>query len=150
MRDLSHLVPECQNLSTGASSQSVAPVQKAAVAPYVLPVYTGVYNGVALGYAEPVEPVEPVEVPERMKLGDGSWIVFFKGRRTAVAVSAATRSEAISKARAAKRRGGDQVVQARQATAAERKTASGGGWIKSRPPGFKESMRGQGPKPNAS
>jgi hypothetical protein len=147
MRDLSHLVPECQNLSTGASSRSVAPVQQAAVAPYVLPVYTGVYNGVQLGYAEPVA---PVEVPERMTLADGSWIIFFKNRRTAVAVSAATRSEAISKARKAKRRGGDQVVQARQATAAERKTASGGGWIKSRPPGFKASMRGQGPKPKAS
>jgi hypothetical protein len=81
---------------------------------------------------------------------DVGWLVFFEGRRTGVAVAAETRSQAISKARKRKKRGGEKVVSARKLTAAETKTAAAGKWIKSRPPGFIPSMRGKGPKPNAA
>jgi hypothetical protein len=83
-------------------------------------------------------------------VSDGSWLVWFGGRRTPIGVSAASRSEAISKARKKKKRGGEKVVSARQATAAEKKTAAGGGWIRTGPkgePAGRSKLRGYGPKP---
>jgi hypothetical protein len=81
---------------------------------------------------------------------DDAWLVYFGGRRTPVAVSASDRNEAISKARKLKRRGGDNVVSARLANESERKTAAGGGWVRSGPHGEapgESKLRGHGPKP---
>lgn len=89
-------------------------------------------------------------IENQTKNADAGWLVFFEGRRTGVAVAAETRSQAISKARKRKKRGGNKVVSARRLTSQETKTAAAGKWIKSRPPGFKESMRGKGPKPKAA
>jgi hypothetical protein len=55
-------------------------------------------------------------------------VIWFSGRRIPVAVSAESRSEAISKARKLKKRGGDKIVSARQPNASEKKTAANGGW----------------------
>ena len=77
------------------------------------------------------------------------WLVYFEGRRTPVAVSAESRSEAITKARKLKKRGGDAVVSARKATDEERKAASKG-WVRTGPNGEKpgeSKLRGFGPKP---
>ena len=90
------------------------------------------------------------ELEKTTKLSDEGWIVFFQGRRTGTCVNATSRSEAISKARKSKKRGGNKVVSARKMNASEKKTANAGKWVKSRPPGFKPSMRGVGPKPKAA
>jgi hypothetical protein len=82
--------------------------------------------------------------------GDDGYLVYFGGRRTPVAVSASSRSEAISKARKLKKRGGDNVVSARKPTASEKKTAANGGWIRTGANGEaagKSKLRGYGPKP---
>lgn len=80
------------------------------------------------------------------------YLVWFQGRRTPVACRAETRSQAISKARDLKKRGGEKVVKVRQATEEEQKTAAKGKWIRTGPnnesPGYdRESKRGYGPKP---
>jgi hypothetical protein len=92
---------------------------------------------------------DDVDVEER---SDGGWLVYFGGRRTPVAVSASSRSEAISKARKLKKRGGENVVSARRANASERKTAANGGWIRTGANGEKpgqSKLRGYGPKPGS-
>lgn len=66
---------------------------------------------------------------------------FFEGRRTAVIASSA------SEARKNKRRGGDKIVSVQKLTPTAKKQVAKGKWTNQRPPGFKESMRGQGPKP---
>ena len=75
------------------------------------------------------------------------WKVFFGGRRTANLVRASSRSEAISKARKNKKRGGDNVVSASQLTSKEKKQSDSGKWIRTRSPKFKKGMRGYGPAP---
>lgn len=80
------------------------------------------------------------------------YLVYFVGRRTPVAVSAESRSNAVSKARENKQRGGDEVKSVRLATPEERSTAAGGGWIRTGPNGEKpgeSKLRGYGPKPNS-
>ena len=79
------------------------------------------------------------------------YLVYFEGRRTPVAVSASDRSNAVSKARENKQRGGDDVKSVRLATEAERSTAANGGWIRTGPNGEKpgeSNLRGYGPKPD--
>ena len=66
-----------------------------------------------------------------------SWLVWFEGRNTGIAVSSGSRSAAISAARKKKKRGGDKVVSARQMTASEKKTASKGNWVSTKRPGYK-------------
>ena len=86
------------------------------------------------------------------KSSHSGWLIYFEGRRTPVAVSASNRSEAISKAKVLKKRGGEAVVSARQANEQERATAAKGKWIRTGPNGEKpgeSKMRGQGPKPKA-
>lgn len=82
---------------------------------------------------------------------DRPYLIFFKGRRTGIGVRASSRSEAISKAREKKKRGGDEVGTVRLATASEQKTAANGGWVRNGPngekPGYSPSKRGYGPKP---
>jgi hypothetical protein len=83
---------------------------------------------------------------------DDGYLVYFGGRRTPVAVAASSRSEAISKARKLKKRGGDNVVSARKPTASEKKTASNGGWIRTGANGEaagKSKLRGYGPLPGS-
>lgn len=84
---------------------------------------------------------------------DGSkpYLVWFEGRRTAIAVRATNSSEAETKARKLKRRGGDTVVKVRQATPEEQKTAASGRWIRTGPDGqragYNPSKKGFGPAP---
>ena len=82
------------------------------------------------------------------------WLVFFGGRRTGIAVRAETRSNAISKARSKKRRGGSNVVAARKMSKSERKIAGKGRWVRTGPKGqkagYNKSKRGYGPKPKTS
>jgi|GEM_PF-1913819 phage-related protein (TIGR01555 family) len=82
---------------------------------------------------------------------DSAWGVWFGGRRTPICVEAGDRSEAISKARKKKKRGGDNVDTARLLTDSERKIANSGGWVRSgakhQPPGYNKSKRGFGPEP---
>lgn len=73
--------------------------------------------------------------------------VFFEGRRTAILVRAGSRSEAISKARKLKRRGGDGVKEVRNLNTKEESQARTGKWLRIRPKGFTKDMRGFGPKP---
>ena len=68
---------------------------------------------------------------------------FYEGRRTPVVAPNA--KEAAKR----KRRGG-KLNYSRPLTASERKATRAGRWIRSRPKGFKASMRGKGPKPKAS
>ena len=86
------------------------------------------------------------------KASHSGWLIYFEGRRTPVAVSASDRSEAISKARGLKKRGGEGVVSARHANEQERAQAAKGKWIRTGPNGEKpgeSKLRGQGPKPKA-
>ena len=77
--------------------------------------------------------------------------VWFAGRNTAVVVSADSRSQAITKARELKRRGGNEVVSARPLTGTSLKQANSGKWVRERSDGkspAKSSVgkgRGQGP-----
>lgn len=79
-----------------------------------------------------------------------AYLVFFKNRRTGIAIRAASRSEAISKARAKKKRGSDEIATVRLATAEEKKQAANGSWVRNGPqhqrPG-EMTIRGQGPRP---
>jgi hypothetical protein len=75
--------------------------------------------------------------------------VFFAGRRTAILVNAKDRVEAIRKAKRKKKRGGD-VKEVRTLSSKEKASAKTGKWLRIRPKGFKENMRGLGPKPKAS
>ena len=73
--------------------------------------------------------------------------VWFGGRNTPICVSASSRSEAISKAKSKKKRGGDNVVKARTLTESEKKTASKGNWVTTRPDGkskAKSKHKGKG------
>lgn len=64
------------------------------------------------------------------------WLVFFKGRNTSTVVKAASRSEAISKARKTKAAGNDQpVVSARKANQDELKDIRHGKWVRTRSTG---------------
>jgi hypothetical protein len=92
------------------------------------------------------------EIDPDWNRNDGGWLVWFGGRRTPIAVAASSRSEAISKARKRKRRGGDNVVSARQPNESERKTAANGGWIRTGANGEKpgqSKLRGYGPRPKS-
>ena len=76
--------------------------------------------------------------------------VWFEGRRTPVVVSANTRSQAISKARKAKRRGGDKVISVRTLTGTAATQAKAGKWVRTGPNGEapgKSNLRAYGPKP---
>ena len=76
--------------------------------------------------------------------------VWFGGRRTPIVVSAATRSEAISKARGKKKRGGNNVASVRTLTGTEARQARAGKWVRTGPKGEKPGqsrLRGHGPKP---
>jgi hypothetical protein len=77
--------------------------------------------------------------------------VWFGGRRTCVVVNAPDRSTAITKARAGKVRGGENVEGARLLTEAEAKQARAGNWIRTgkdgQPPGYNPSKKGHGPEP---
>jgi hypothetical protein len=76
--------------------------------------------------------------------------VFFEGRRTPILVNAESRSEAISKARKLKRRGGDKVIQTRNLSSKEEDLAKKGKWVRARPKGYDiNKLRGYGPKPKA-
>jgi len=81
------------------------------------------------------------------------YLVWFQGRRTPVACRAESRSQAISKARKLKKRGGENVVKVRIATDQEQKVAAKGGWIRSGPdgqePGYDRAKRGYGPEPKS-
>jgi hypothetical protein len=87
---------------------------------------------------------------EKSERRDDRYLVYFGGRRTPVVASAETRSEAISKARERKKRGGDRVVSARVANAGEEKVIRSGKWVRSGPNGEApggSKLRGHGPKP---
>lgn len=75
--------------------------------------------------------------------------IWFGGRRTAIVVSADSRSSAISKARAKKKRGGNNVETARVLKPNEAKVARRGDWLrtgaKGQSAGYK-GKRGFGPK----
>lgn len=73
--------------------------------------------------------------------------VFFEGRRTPILVSAENRSQAISKARKLKRRGGDKVSEVRTLSSKEESQAQKGKWLRIRPKDFTSDTRGYGPKP---
>ncbi|MEM9947803.1 MAG: hypothetical protein AAF810_17335 [Cyanobacteria bacterium P01_D01_bin.36] len=76
--------------------------------------------------------------------------VYFSGRRTPVVVNANSRSQAISKARIAKKRGGNDVVSVRTLTGTEAKQARAGRWVRTGPKGEKpgkSNLKGYGPKP---
>ncbi|MEL7494638.1 MAG: hypothetical protein AAGJ95_11845 [Cyanobacteria bacterium J06554_11] len=76
--------------------------------------------------------------------------VWFEGRRTPVVVNADTRSQAISKARSAKRRGGNKVVSVKTLTGTQASQARAGKWVRTGPNGEapgKSKLRGYGPKP---
>lgn len=79
------------------------------------------------------------------------YLVWFSGRRTPIAIRAKGSSQAVSKARKLKRRGGDAVAKVRQATESEQKTAASGGWIRTGPngekPGYNKNKKGFGPTP---
>ncbi len=142
MRDLSHLANERQ-IGSYQQSQPFYPPQQSQ------PQYRPQFEYAPINPQPQAQPVPEPEM-QRMTMADGYWIVFFKGRRTGIVVSADNRSQAITKSRAKKKRGGDAVVSARTVTASEQKTIRNNGWVKSRPPGYKESMRGHGPKPKAA
>lgn len=78
--------------------------------------------------------------------------IFFSGRRTGIVVNANSRSEAISKARKKKRRGGNEVEATRTLKGTELKQARAGKWVRNGPnnekPGYK-GRRGFGPKPKS-
>ncbi|MEM9805951.1 MAG: hypothetical protein AAF959_11770 [Cyanobacteria bacterium P01_D01_bin.56] len=76
--------------------------------------------------------------------------VWFSGRRTPVVVSASERSQAISKAQKAKRRGGGTVSSARILKGLDAKNARSGKWVRTGPNGEnpgESNLRGYGPKP---
>ena len=78
------------------------------------------------------------------------WGVYFSGRRTPVVVSATGRTEAISKARKSKRRGGEAVSSARTLKGLDARNARAGKWVRTGPNGEKpgkSNLRGYGPKP---
>lgn len=74
--------------------------------------------------------------------------VWFEGRRTAIVVDATSRSEAISKAKAKKKRGGEKVAGVRNLKGSELSQAQKGRWVRSglkgEKPGYGEK-RGYGP-----
>lgn len=80
---------------------------------------------------------------------DASYGVWFAGRRSPIGVDAENASEAISKARKKKKRGGN-TARARRLKPNEIRTASKG-WLrtgfKGEPAGYRKSFRGQGPAP---
>ena len=78
-------------------------------------------------------------------------MVWFGGRRTAIATAASNRSEAIAKTKKKLKRGDTgKVVTARRATADEQKLLNKGVWVRTGPNGQKPGfggMRGKGPAP---
>lgn len=82
---------------------------------------------------------------------DKAYGVFFGGRRTSIVVDANSRSEAITKARKKKKRGGNNVEAARLLNEKERKTIRTGAWLRTgkngEKPGYSPSKRGKGVPP---
>lgn len=65
-----------------------------------------------------------------------SYLVYFKGRNTGVAVAAGDRSQAIKKAKETGAAGSKgEVVKARTMTPSEERTAKAGNWVRTRPDG---------------
>lgn len=103
------------------------------------------------GYYRRISGSTPQEKEKKAKNNKG-WLIWFEGRRTAVAVSARSKQEAIEKARKGKKQGGEDIVTVRRPTEAERRISDRGGWIRTGPNGEKPGqgdLRGYGPKPKA-
>jgi hypothetical protein len=94
--------------------------------------------------------IDSSDLSDRADTGMG---VRFAGRNTGILVDADSRSEAISKARKKKKRGGDKVEEVWTLTAAQKAQSAKGAWVgtvgRDERHLASEGRRGQGPKPNA-
>jgi hypothetical protein len=89
----------------------------------------------------------------RVDRADAGMGVRFSGRNTGILVDADSRSEAISKARKKKKRGGDKVEEVWALTPAQKAQSDKGNWVRTVGRDERhlasEGRRGQGPKPKA-